>query len=143
MTAQSGRFDGDSWDPASSVGATATMVAASRALASQGPDPLLNDPFADPLVRAVGLAPFIRLLDGEVGPDDDPASVRRKGHRIHPAGVPFQREQPFAVGDVPDRGRPVVNSRKHTRAVRRKPHVQHPVRQLREGTKQLAGVRVP
>jgi methyltransferase (TIGR00027 family) len=72
--AQSGRFDGDSWDPASSVGATATMVAASRALASQGPEPLLNDPFADPLVRAVGLAPFIRLIDGEVSPDeDDPA----------------------------------------------------------------------
>jgi len=72
--AQSGRFDGDSWDPASSVGATATMVAASRALASQGPDALLNDPFADPLVRAVGLAPFIRLIDGEVALDeDDPA----------------------------------------------------------------------
>jgi methyltransferase (TIGR00027 family) len=72
--AQSGRFDGDSWDPASSVGATATMVAASRALASQGPDALLDDPFADPLVRAVGLAPFIRLIDGEVAPDeDDPA----------------------------------------------------------------------
>jgi methyltransferase (TIGR00027 family) len=72
--AQSGRFDGDSWDPASSVGATATMVAASRALASQGPDPLLDDPFADPLVRAVGLAPFIRLIDGEVALDeDDPA----------------------------------------------------------------------
>ena len=69
--AQSGRFDGDSWDPASSVGATATMVAASRALASQGPDPLLDDPFADPLVRAVGLAPFIRLIDGEVSLDDD------------------------------------------------------------------------
>jgi methyltransferase (TIGR00027 family) len=71
--AQLGRFDGDSWDPASSVGATATMVAASRALASQGPDPLLDDPFAAPLVRAVGLAPFIRLIDGEVGLDDDPA----------------------------------------------------------------------
>jgi methyltransferase (TIGR00027 family) len=71
---QSGRFDGDSWDPASSVGATATMVAASRALASQGPDALLDDPFADPLVRAVGLAPFIRLIDGEVALDeDDPA----------------------------------------------------------------------
>ena len=69
--AQPGRFDGDSWDPASSVGATATMVAASRALASQGPDPLLNDPFADPLVRAVGLPPFIRLIDGEVSLDDD------------------------------------------------------------------------
>jgi methyltransferase (TIGR00027 family) len=75
--APSGRFDGDSWDPASSVGATATMVAASRALASQGPDPLLDDPLADPLVRAVGLPPFIRLLDGEIGPDDDPAATRR------------------------------------------------------------------
>jgi methyltransferase (TIGR00027 family) len=69
--ARSGRFDGDSWDPASSVGATATMVAASRALASQGPDPLLDDPYAAPLVRAVGLAPFIRLIDGEVSLDDD------------------------------------------------------------------------
>ena len=47
------------------------MVAASRALASQGPDPLLDDPFAAPLVRAVGLAPFIRLIDGEVSLDDD------------------------------------------------------------------------
>jgi len=68
--AQSGRFDGDSWDPASSVGATATMVAASRAMASQGPNPLLDDPFADPLVRAVGLEPFIRLIDGEVTLDE-------------------------------------------------------------------------
>jgi len=77
--ARSGRFDGDSWDPASSVGATATMVAASRAIASQGPDPLLDDPLADPLVRAVGLPPFIRLLDGEVSFDDgdDPSHARR------------------------------------------------------------------
>jgi methyltransferase (TIGR00027 family) len=68
------RTHDDSWDLASSVGATATMVAASRALASQGPDPLLHDPFADPLVRAVGLTPFIRLIDGEVSLDeDDPA----------------------------------------------------------------------
>jgi methyltransferase (TIGR00027 family) len=69
--AQSGRFDGDSLDPASCVGATATMFAASRALASQWPYPLLDDPFADPLVRAVGLAPFIRLIDGEVSLDDN------------------------------------------------------------------------
>lgn len=66
------RTHDDTWDLASSVGATATMVAASRALASQGPDALLDDPFADPLVRAVGLTPFIRLLDGEVSLDDDP-----------------------------------------------------------------------
>jgi methyltransferase (TIGR00027 family) len=75
--AHSGRFEGDSWDPASSVGATATMVAASRAIASQGPDPLLDDPLADPLVRAVGLIPFVRLIDGEVSLDDDPALTGR------------------------------------------------------------------
>ena len=34
----------DSWDLASSVGATATAVAATRATASQGPDALLDDP---------------------------------------------------------------------------------------------------
>ncbi|MCW2690495.1 MAG: SAM-dependent methyltransferase [Mycobacterium sp.] len=69
------RTDNDSWDLASSVGATATMVAASRALASRGPDPLISDPFAEPLVRAVGVDFFIRLLDGEIGQsdtDDDP-----------------------------------------------------------------------
>jgi methyltransferase (TIGR00027 family) len=66
------RTDDDSWDLATSVGATATMVAASRALASQGPDALLDDPFADPLVRAVGLDPFVRILDGEVSFEDDP-----------------------------------------------------------------------
>ena len=71
------RSHDDSWDLASSVGATATMVATSRALASQGPEPLLDDPFADPLVRAVGLAPFVRILDGDVDLEDDPALNRK------------------------------------------------------------------
>lgn len=60
------RTDDDSWDPASSVGATATMVAAGRAAASADPDPLISDPFAAPLVRAVGLSFFIAMLDGEL-----------------------------------------------------------------------------
>jgi methyltransferase (TIGR00027 family) len=80
--ARPGRFEGDSWDPASSVGATATMVAASRAIASQGPDALLNDPLADPLVRAVGLPPFIRMLDGEVSLDDDKDPSHSRSTRI-------------------------------------------------------------
>jgi methyltransferase (TIGR00027 family) len=71
------RTHDDSWDLASSVGATATMVATSRALASRGPEPLLDDPFADPLVRAVGLAPFIRILDGETTLEDDPTLNRK------------------------------------------------------------------
>ena len=60
------RTDQDSWDLASSVGATATMVAAARALASNEASPIINDPFAAPLVRAVGLDFFRRLVDGEV-----------------------------------------------------------------------------
>ncbi|MDM4141583.1 MULTISPECIES: class I SAM-dependent methyltransferase [Mycobacterium] len=77
MTTDAGRTEGDSWDLASSVGATATMVAASRAVASQGPNPLLDDKFADPLVRAVGLDPFIRILDGDVDFADDPLMNRK------------------------------------------------------------------
>lgn len=73
------RTDHDSWDLASSVGATATAVATSRALASQGPDPLIDDPFAEPLVRAVGVDAFTRLISGEI-PDaeDDPVFNRRQ-----------------------------------------------------------------
>jgi methyltransferase (TIGR00027 family) len=67
----SARAEGDSWDLASSVGATATMVAASRALASRGPDPLLDDRFAEPLVRAVGHPFFTRMMDGEIPFDEE------------------------------------------------------------------------
>jgi methyltransferase (TIGR00027 family) len=68
------RHEGDSWDLASSVGATATAVAARRAMASKGPNPLLDDPFAEPLVNAVGVDAFIRIMNGEIEPaDDDPA----------------------------------------------------------------------
>jgi len=68
------RYDGDSWDLASSVGATATAVAARRALASKGPNPLIDDPFAEPLVNAVGVDAFIRMMNGEIElADDDPA----------------------------------------------------------------------
>ncbi|TXH25759.1 MAG: class I SAM-dependent methyltransferase [Mycobacterium sp.] len=60
------RTDSDTWDLASSVGATATMVATARALATKEAEPLIRDPYADPLVRAVGVDFFIKLLDGQV-----------------------------------------------------------------------------
>jgi len=63
------RSEADSWDLGSSVGATATMVAAARALASQEPNPLISDPFAAPLVRAVGIDFFTKLVDGVVSTD--------------------------------------------------------------------------
>jgi methyltransferase (TIGR00027 family) len=63
MTANSVRRDGDSWDLASGVGATATAVAASRALATR--TGLIDDPWAEALVRAVGEQHFLDILDGK------------------------------------------------------------------------------
>ena len=55
------RAAGDNWDPATGVGVTATFGAVARAVASgKG---LMDDPFAEPLVRAVGLEYFVRLID--------------------------------------------------------------------------------
>ncbi|MDG4663971.1 class I SAM-dependent methyltransferase [Mycobacterium sp. 236(2023)] len=60
----------DTWDLASSVGATATMVAAARAVATRAEEPVINDPFAEPLVRAVGVDFFTRLASGDLTPAD-------------------------------------------------------------------------
>lgn len=61
------RTDNDTWDLASSVGSTATMVAAQRVLSHR--EGLIDDPYAEPLVRAVGLDFFVRALDGEISLD--------------------------------------------------------------------------
>jgi methyltransferase (TIGR00027 family) len=71
------RTDDDSWDLATSVGATATMVAAARAIASKDPRSLINDPFAEPLVRAVGIDLFVKLLDGEIDLSQLPSGTIR------------------------------------------------------------------
>jgi len=68
------RSEGDSWDLASSVGATATMVAVGRAIASTDEHGLIDDPWAAPLVRAVGIEAFTMMVDGtlniaDVAPD--------------------------------------------------------------------------
>src|ERR1700761_8735352 len=60
------RAHDDNWDLASSVGATATFVASGRAMATKDPRGLINDPFAEPLVRAVGLDFFTKMLDDEL-----------------------------------------------------------------------------
>ena len=60
------RTEGDSWDLANSVGATATMVAAARAAATKRRQPVINDPFAEPLVRGVGIDVFTRIAAGEL-----------------------------------------------------------------------------
>ena len=62
------RYEGDTWDLASSVGVTATMVAAARAIATRAERPIINDPFAEPLVKAVGVDLLSRLATGELDP---------------------------------------------------------------------------
>ncbi|MBW0015654.1 class I SAM-dependent methyltransferase [Mycobacterium sp.] len=61
------RTDRDRWDLATSVGATATMVAAQRALSSD--EKLIDDPYAAPLVRAVGIDVYVRLVNGQIPVD--------------------------------------------------------------------------
>jgi methyltransferase (TIGR00027 family) len=58
------RTDNDTWDLATSVGATATMVASGRARATRAA--LIDDRFAEPLVRAVGVDFFTRWATGEL-----------------------------------------------------------------------------
>jgi len=58
------RSASDRWDLATSVGATATMVAAQRALSSDAK--FINDPYAAPLVRAVGIDVYVRLVNGQI-----------------------------------------------------------------------------
>ena len=58
------RSDRDRWDLATSVGATATMVAAQRAISSD--EKLIDDPYAAPLVRAVGIDVYVRLVNGQI-----------------------------------------------------------------------------
>ncbi len=64
------RTDNDTWDLATSVGATATMVAAGRARASIANHPVIQDQFAQPLVQAVGVDFFTRWAAGELDPAD-------------------------------------------------------------------------
>ncbi|OBG40737.1 class I SAM-dependent methyltransferase [Mycobacterium sp. E3198] len=63
------RTDRDRWDLATSVGATATMVAAQRALSSD--EQLIEDPYAAPLVRAVGIDVYVRLVNGQIPVDEE------------------------------------------------------------------------
>jgi methyltransferase (TIGR00027 family) len=62
------RTDHDTWDAATSVGTTATLVATARALATRAG--LINDPFAEALVHAVGLDFFTQVASGELAISD-------------------------------------------------------------------------
>ncbi|OMC43808.1 class I SAM-dependent methyltransferase [Mycobacterium sp. IS-1264] len=79
------RTAGDSWSITELVGATALGVAASRAVETAGPNPLIRDDFARVLVSSAGPA-WERLADAELAwLDDDPHA--RRAHRL---GIDYQ-----------------------------------------------------
>ena len=55
----------DSWDIATSVGATAVMVAAARAAETDKDNPLIRDPYAKVLVAGAGTGVWEFMLDNE------------------------------------------------------------------------------
>ena len=57
------RTDNDTWDIASSVGATAVMVAAARAAETARPDRLIDDPYAKSLVAGAGSGSWQYISD--------------------------------------------------------------------------------
>lgn len=57
------RTENDSWDISTSVGATAVMVAAARAVETDSADPLICDPYAKPLVVEAGAGMWDAMLD--------------------------------------------------------------------------------
>jgi methyltransferase (TIGR00027 family) len=59
------RTDNDTWDIATSVGATAVMVAAARAAETERDKPLIHDPYAKVLVAGAGTGVWEYMLDDE------------------------------------------------------------------------------
>src|SRR6202161_3578743 len=57
------RSHDDTWDIATSVGSTAVMVAAARAVETDRPDPLIRDPYAKLLVTEAGAGVWESMLD--------------------------------------------------------------------------------
>src|ERR1700757_1563124 len=109
------RTHDDDWDLASSVGATATFVASARAMATRDPRGLINDPFAEPLVRAVGLEFFTKMMDGELDIDahrERHCRARSGDHRRNGgAHQVFRRLLPPKPGAHRRRGAPSRDTR--------------------------------
>ncbi|OBA80507.1 SAM-dependent methyltransferase [Mycobacterium sp. 1164966.3] len=71
------RTDDDTWDATTGVGMTATFGAAARAVATN--KGLLQDPFAEQLVRAAGVKYFTQLIANQLYEDDDGDNPRMTG----------------------------------------------------------------
>ena len=81
------RTHDDTWDIKTSVGSTAVMVAAARAVETEQPDPLIRDPYAKLLVANAGAGVLWEaMLDPEIA-----AKVRSARRRIRGPPAPHAR----------------------------------------------------
>jgi methyltransferase (TIGR00027 family) len=71
-----GRSDDDTWDIATSVGATAVMVASARAAETASEQPLIRDEFAQMLVDGPELAQLVAKMSTTYTADPELAAVR-------------------------------------------------------------------
>lgn len=71
------RSEGDSWDIVSSVGYTALGVCAQRAVESERPDALIDDPFARHFVLAAGEPHLIESITRRDAPQSSPFEYLR------------------------------------------------------------------
>ena len=101
------RTDNDTWDLASSVGITAPMVAAARAVATRRRTRSSTTRTRLPLSRSGGIDLLARLATGELSPADLDSgdtqieiAIRRRDGRAHPVSDDF-----FATPPTPVSGR--------------------------------------
>lgn len=75
------RTDGDTWTITTSVGFTALLVAAARAVETERPDALARDPFARVFLEAAGDPRAVALADAGDGAGNPMAATRHLGVR--------------------------------------------------------------
>ncbi|NMD55767.1 MULTISPECIES: SAM-dependent methyltransferase [Tsukamurella] len=79
--ASSARTDGDTWTITTSVGFTALLVAAARAVETERPDALAQDPYARVFLEAAGDPRAVALADAGDGEGNPMAATRHLGVR--------------------------------------------------------------
>lgn len=90
------RTHDDTWDIKTSVGSTAVMVAAARAVETERPDPLIRDPYARLLVEGAGAGVLWEaMLDPEVAAKVEALDEDSAAHLHHMRGYQAVRTHFF------------------------------------------------
>ena len=90
------RTHDDSWDIKTSVGTTAVMVAAARAVETEQPEPLIRDPYAKLLVTSAGAGVMWEaMLDPELAAKVEALDAESAAHLHHMRGYQAVRTNFF------------------------------------------------